>query len=276
MRSRIGTIVLGSFTMFIAACSTDTASSPGTQGATPTLGKSAESNAGNYDWVGKYHNDALAHALVKIRASKKLSKLDRCKVGLAALKDFQKQYKKADGSSIKIDPNIVDGMCEEAAASNFSLASSRASLFELPNISSSASGYMNDISAAVDYSSSPSAYTFAVNRIEYNAEAALGTGSLETNAVFATGSLGISSENYWASNESSWTGGTQLPTVQLGSVPLLPQHAIGSRTRTIIKADIAAAVGVLLYDWWMGEIAIEKALIKGAAASLIAGIGLLF
>jgi hypothetical protein len=269
-------LVIGSFTMLIAGCSPDGTSSPQAASGSLAPGKVAEGNSSKYDWVGKYHNDALSYALVRLRASKKISKLDRCKVGLAALKDFQKQYRKADGSSIKADPNLVDGMCEAAASKGFSLSSARTPLLDQGNISASAAGYMNDISSAVDYSANLPAYTFAVNKIENNAESALGTGSLETNAVFATGSLGISSEAYWLSNESSWSGGTVLPTSRLASPGTAPQYQVSSRTRTIIKADIGAAIGGLLYDWWMGEIAIEKALIKGAAASLIAGLSLLF
>ena len=276
MRSHIAMIVLGSLTMLLGACSPDVPSSPHGVSTTPDIGKTAEANSSKYDWVGKYHNDALAYALVRLRASRKISKLDRCKVGLAALKDFQRQYRKADGSTISVDANLVDGMCEAAAAAGFSLSSTRTSFFDQANISSGAAGYMNDISSAVDYTANLPAYTFAVNRIENDAETTLGTGSLETNAVFATGSLGISSEAYWISNESSWGGGTVLPTTRIASPGTAPQYQLSSRTRTIIKADIAAAISVLLNDWWMGEVAIDKALVKGAAASLIAGIALLF
>ena len=275
MRSRIAMIVLGSFTMLIAACSSDNASSPRVTSASPDVGKAAEGNSSKYDWVGKYHNDALDYAIVKIRASKKISKLDRCKVGFAALKDFEKQFRKADGSSLQVDPSIIDGMCEAGAASGFALSAAQSSLLDQPNISSSASGYMNGIVSAVDYSTSLPAFTSAVNRIEYSAEGALGAGSLETNAVFATGSLGISSETYWISNESSWSSGTAVPTIKLASPGTAPQYELSSRARAIIKADVMAAISVLLNDWWMGEVAIDKALFKGAAASLIAGLALL-
>jgi hypothetical protein len=266
-------IVLSSVTLLLAACSSDS-TSPAQNNAALELSKSSENGASRYAWVGKYHNDALAHALIRMRAAKSLSKLDRCKVGLAALKDFQKGYRKSDGSSIAVNPDIIDGMCDAAAASGF--ASLRAGGFNQANISSAAAGYMNDIQSAVDNTSTLPAYSFAVNKIENSAQNLLGYGSLETNAVFATGSLGVSSEEYWLANEGSWSTGTVQPTVRLTAPGFAPQYQVGSRTRTIIKADISAAISVLIYDWWMGDIAIEKALLKGAAASMIAGISLLF
>jgi hypothetical protein len=273
MRSRIATFVLGSITLLLAACSSDT-TAPAPKSATPELAKSSQSGAARYAWAGKYHNDALASALVRLRAAKSLSKLDRCQVGLAALKDFQRRYRKSDGSAIKVDPNIIDGMCEAAAATGFS--SVRTGGFNQASISSAAAGYMNDIQSAVDYAANLPAYSFAVNKIENSAQSALGYGSLETNAVFATGSVGVSSEEYWIANESSWSSGPALQTAHLSPSGTGLQYQVGSRARTIIKADISAVISVLLYDWWMGDVAIEKALVKGAAASMIAGLSLLF
>lgn len=274
MRSRVAMIVLGSFTMLIAACSSDTPSAPDVTSAAPDLGKATAGNRNTYDFVGKFHNDALANALVKIRASKKLTKLDRCRVGLAAIKDFARQYKKSDGSSFVVDPVVIDGMCDAAATTGF--AESRASLFNPANISSSASGYMDDINTAVDYSASLPAYSFAVNRIQNEAEETLGAGSLETNAVFATGSVGVSSEEYWIANESSWSGGTPLQTAHLAPTGTGLQNQVSSRTKRIIRADVSAAIAVLVREWWMGDLAIEKAMFQAAAASMIAGISVLF
>jgi hypothetical protein len=49
-------------------------------------------------------------------------------------------------------------------------------------------------------------------------------------------------------------------------------YNISATTKRIIRADAMAALGVLVYDWWMGEAALGKAAVKAAAASLIAGL----
>ena len=59
----------------------------------PLVAQTAQSLHDQYAWTGKYHNDALYYAMSKIKDSRKISKSDRCKVGLAALKDFQKAMK---------------------------------------------------------------------------------------------------------------------------------------------------------------------------------------
>lgn len=273
MRSRTAMIFLGSCLLLSAACSSDTTSAPQTAAVAPGLAKSSGDVPNPYAWAGQYHNGALSFALLRIKASKKTSKLERCKVGLAALKDYQKQFRKPNGSVITVNSDVIDGMCEEASI--FSVAASRLASAGLQNnISGSASDYMNQISAAVDYTSSLPAYSFAVNQIENNASNTLGDGSLETGAVYGTGAIGVSSEEYWIANEGSWTSGMPQPTVLLGAPSGGPQYQVGSRARRIIKADIAAAISTLLTDWWMGEYAIDKACVRAAAASLIAGLSL--
>ena len=44
----------------------------------------------------------------------------------------------------------------------------------------------------------------------------------------------------------------------------------------IMKADVSAAIGSFVKDWWTGAASFEKAMIIGAAASAIAGISRIF
>src|SRR4051794_6177245 len=148
MRSPIAMIVLASFTLLLAACRADT-TAPSSSVVAPAFGKGQADNTNKYDWVGKYHNDALDYAIAKVRANKKGSKLDRCKVGLRALKEFQNQYRKVNGSELKADPNLIDGMCEAAAANVLATSAPRSSLLETSNlIAGGAASSMNDISLA--------------------------------------------------------------------------------------------------------------------------------
>jgi hypothetical protein len=52
----------------------------------------------------------------------------------------------------------------------------------------------------------------------------------------------------------------------------LSSAGLGPLARRLAKVDLVAALGSILLDWWMGPIAIEKAVIKGAVASLLAGL----
>src|SRR5689334_11820506 len=148
MRNRITMIFVGSCVLLSAACSGDTTSAPQAATVTPELGKSSVEVQNPYAWAGQYHNGALNFALLKMKSSKTISKLDRCKVGLAALKAYQKQFRKPNGSSISVNSDIIDGMCEEATGFNLS-ASRDPSLLLNNNISNAATDYMNQISTAV-------------------------------------------------------------------------------------------------------------------------------
>lgn len=286
MRQRIALISIAAATALVSACSPDsTAPFPGVTNESPALGKQSPPQD-SYAWMGKYHNDALAYALGRIKASKKTANGDRCRIGLAALKDFQKSFTKPGGRSVVFDDlTLIDGMCEAATGSVLvgnSVGASIESLQALNIISSSASGFMDQIVAAIDYTTSPAEYATRVNKIQSAAALTLGVGSLEAGAVFGTGSIGVSSSNYWTANESAWRPPAEAQYMRAAAAaepagrrftpPSSPRFDVSSRSRAIIRADVMAAIGVLVYDWWMGEAAFSKACIKAAAASLIAGI----
>jgi hypothetical protein len=122
--------------------------------------------------------------------------------------------------------------------------------------------------------------SFAVARIQN--QASLSLDGLEAGAVAGTGSITVSSADYWTTNESSWSGTQPLQYSRSGEagagnasgMTAIPGkvYKISATTKRIIRADAMAALGVLIYDWWMGEAALGKAAVKAAAASLIAGL----
>jgi hypothetical protein len=269
-------IVVSSFAIFSAACTPDSTSPVGDlRDFAPAQVKSPDAQS-QYAWMGQFHNEALDFALVKIRASNARGKLDRCKVGIAAIKEFRKQFKKAGGGNLKVDPSLIDGMCEAAEESGFAPVASRAASFAFQNaISPTASNFMSQIVAAGDNSISLPSYSFAVNQIEVNASRTLGDGSLETGAVYGTGSIGLSSADYWSANESSWSSGSQQPTARIDAPSTGPRfQGLSARGRKILRADVIAAIGVLVNDWFLGSAALEMACYKAAAASLIAAISI--
>lgn len=250
--------------------------------AAPGVAQNALSLQDQYAWTGKYHNDALAYAFTRIKESKQLSKFDKCKVGLAALKDFQKAFRKSGGNAVFADLTLTDGMCEAAGSSSDRVVSVRGfdpgSLTPLADISPLANDYMNQVSYQVDIAPSVEYLASSVSQIVKQASASVAP--LEAAAVATTGSIAVSSADYWTANEGTATDGGPAPYARSQSVsldgmelaPRTPAFQISSRSKKIIKADVAAAVAVLLAKWWAGEAAVAEACIKAAAASLIAGI----
>jgi len=289
MRTRIKwaalSLATAATTLSVISCkpeSTAPISSPAVTSSTST--DKSQSLADQTAWMGKYHNDALAFALVKIKQSKSTSRLGRCKAGLAALKEFQKAFRKSGGSATFGDLSLTDGMCEEADTAarglSMSVAPESKALRLANDISAPASDYMNQIGYAVDAMTSLQGLIATVNNID--SRVAWSLPALEATAVAGAGSIAVSSADYWTTEGGGWTGGTDVayskantPTVSaIVSAPPTggPRYDISARTRRIIKADVSAFVGVMVYEWWTGEVGIAKACIKAAAASLIAGL----
>jgi len=282
MRTRTTWIVvmlLGVVVTSITAisCSPDSTSPVQSErGKSQAVSPQSRSLQEQYAWVGQYHNDALAYALTKVKASKRTAKYDRCKVGLAALKDFQKAYRKEGRSAIFDDLTLTDGMCEAAAAGNFGASASLGGIgTRRPShdISPVANNYMDQLVTQTYTATTIPGLSFAVNKIVNQASASVVP--LEAAAVASAGSVEISSATYWDANEGSWSDGGQL-AYNRGTVEILPGGPVNmsDRTRRILRADIAAAIATLLTDWWQGEAAVGKACIRAAAASFIAAVSL--
>ena len=265
------------------SCSPDSTvpTQPATETA-PTVVKAAQSLHDQYAWTGKYHNDALAYAMEKVNRSNKLSKFDKCKTGLAALKEFQKAFRKAGGNAVFDDLSITDGMCEAAGSLSNRVSSSvnfdPASISPVLDMSAAGSDFLNQILYQVDVAPSVDYLNLVVAKIERQAASTVDV--LEASAVATTGSIATSSTNYWTGTDAGATGSQPAPYArsQNGSISRLEDFAprfavaLSPRAKKIIKADVAAAVGILLKEWFMGEAAVAKACITAAAASLIAGI----
>ena len=278
-RSKLAVLTLAmisGISVTVVSCSPESTTPIASVDREPVSVRSESTLQDQYAWMGKYHNDALAYGLTKIKESRRVSKLDRCKVGLAALKDFQRAYRKSGkGSAVFDDLTITDGMCEAAAGVGAVSAALRpaapGTLTPRHDISFSANNYMNQIVKQGDVATSVLSLSFAVAKIANQASATLDP--LEAGAVAGTGSISVSSAEYWTANEAAWSDPGQLQYSRVGieQIPRSPAN-ISDRAKRILRADVMAAIGVLVYDWWMGEAALGKAAIKAAAASLIAGI----
>jgi hypothetical protein len=248
----------------------------------PSVVQSAQSLQDQYAWTGKYHNDALAYATERIKESKRISKYDQCKVGLAALKDFQKAFRKSGGNAVFDDLTITEGMCEAAVTLTNRVVATRdldpQTRVPLADISPLANDYMNQITYQIDLAPSVEYLGSIVSQLI--SQAGYSVDPLEAAAVATSGSITVSSAGYWASTEGIATAGEPAPYARSGEMSAeIPENftprfvfGLSPRSKKIIKADAAAAVGVLLKEWFTGEAAVAKACITAAAASLIAGI----
>lgn len=282
IRIAISLAVIAGSSMTAVSCKSDsTAPASPSSGDNPSLAKATPEPA--YAWMGQYHNEALAYGFEKMKQSKKTSALDRCKAGLAALKDFQKAFRKPGGGKLLSDLTIVDGVCEAASKKSsvgLSMTLQPDDLRPRTDISVEGQQYFTQILNAIDQANSADALSMSVAKIRNSAAASLG--GFEAAGVAGAGSIAVSSAGYWEQNEQAWNlyGATQysrsldkLPSFNIGmSSPSGVSYAFGPGGKAIAKIDAAAAVAVLLTDWWMGELVFEKAAIRAAAASFAAAV----
>jgi len=242
-----------------------------------------------YGWMGQYHTDALAFVNARLGEPKNKggSRLDKCRVASAALKDFHKSFLKSGRALSYNDLSTIDGFCDAGANGDLKLVASvgiSGTAAPRADISVAASGYMGQIESAFDADVSLGDLQSSIYQVESAAASTLAPD--EAGAVSGLASIAISSSDYWNSNLDGWGGVSDGPGTAynrsanasgiLGSVVLTPgrapSYSVGSRARAIMKADVMAALSTLLAEWWMGMIAFEKAAIRGAAASIVAGI----
>jgi hypothetical protein len=288
MRTRIKWLaltlaVIAGTTLTTVSCSSDSTAPSDPSAGTSAARTESPSLLEKLAWMGEYHNKALSYAFAAIKQSGSASTFGKCKAGLAALKEFQLAFRRSGGSAVFEDLTLTDGMCEAAEASqgiSRSVDLSGGDLRPRNDISESAVSYMDRITTAVDTMTSVPGLTTAVRKIANSAGTTLV--ALEADAVAGTGSIAVSSADYWTTTGATSTDGSgaaysvSLPRTLSGDLsiapPSAPRYAVSPRARAIIKADISAAISVLLYDWWMGDVALGKAAIKAAAASMIAGL----
>jgi hypothetical protein len=231
-----------------------------------------------YGWTGKYHTDALAHIYSKLSHGKAgSSKAEKCRGGVAALKEFNKSFSK-DGKSKGV---ADDFLTTEDVCSGNSLAGVQTQIGTPPGLSSKAAAMLRQIPDLFDSGASGATIVSRVTAIENDA-----TGSLsaaEAAAVVSLGSVAISSAQYWNANLPSWrsaqvsgrTASDQLPTTIRGSMNLANPAANTPRSSTsggasIGKADAFAFFTSLFAGWWMGVMDIEVSAIRAVIASMLA------
>lgn len=286
-----GALVLAS-TATIVSCSKD-ATAPVRQstlaGAQPDQQKSQEQE--RYKRAGKYHTDALAYVYSKLaQANKRGTKTEKCRVAIAALKDFDKSFRKAAGSTPLSVAFPSDDVCAPVGATGDIAAFGAQSgpSFAGSRFSPLAGSMLEQIQNVSSYSTSSSSIASSVTAIQNSAAARLNPA--EAGAVTALGSVAISSAEYWNANADKWRGlssGTgaihkQISTTQTDGtksavLPAGPRASAASGCCAgIAAADISTFAGALLQGWFLGAFDLEQAATRATVASIIAGLRWLF
>jgi hypothetical protein len=170
------------------------------------------------DWVGKFHNEALAFVLAELQRTPKKGR-DRRSVCETARRAYAEFHRSRRGTEV---PASVDADFESFCAGNKGAANTRLSSIAVPSrprtdeVSLAAQDYMDRVASAIDLSTSYDDLSGRVNSIE--AEAASSLSYDEAGEVVTVGSVALSSADYWGSTITDWvpfTSGIEAYSVLL-------------------------------------------------------------
>lgn len=183
-----------------------------------------------HDWVGQFHNEALKYVLATIQRGTAKSR-DRRALCEAARRAYGEFHKNRRGSTV---PGSVDAdfarFCKGGSlgANSLTVITGAPGGPRKSELSPNAQGFLDQIVAAIDASTSYGDLNDRVSSIEASAVASLG--SEEAGAIVAVGSVTRSSASYWANNLPSWLPFTNTAdyTVLLAPRALLSGSAPGT------------------------------------------------
>ena len=243
-------------------------------------------------WTGDYHNRALDHVYHELRKqnAREMSKSEKCKAAEIAFKEFNAEYRRNGKPLNYRDFSFGGTVCDDSNGKRPSkqlvLGPGSQVLRRSADLSAPAASLFSQLEGVFDAEVSLSVVVSTIQDIENTAAATLD--ETEAGALIAAAEVAISSAEYWDANLEDWEAELSSdPSVrsnlQIASPGLsttvgsptgapLSSAGLGPLARRLAKVDLVAALGSILLDWWMGPIAIEKAVIKGAVASLLAGL----
>ena len=185
------------------------------------------------DWVGKFHNDALAYVLADLQRLPPKAR-ERGGVCEAARKSYRQFHKSRRGTDV---PASVEDAFERFCAGRgptfaASIAQGAGEPRRQGDVSFEAQGFMDQFLGAIDASVSYDDLSARVNSIEAAAVATLP--AAEAADVVVVGSIALSSADYWANNLPAWdpyvgngTGFlTELAASRTASSPFGPESPV--------------------------------------------------
>ena len=98
------------------SCSRDS-TAPQPQSVASVVPQKAPEAQVNPSWAGTYHTDALAYVYSKLSNAGNLgTQSARCRVAIAAVKEFDKSYRKQNGTIGLADAFLTDDVCSPVNA----------------------------------------------------------------------------------------------------------------------------------------------------------------
>jgi hypothetical protein len=281
-----GAIVLA-LTATVVSCSKESTAPQGQSSAAAQVARQKTQDADNYKWPGRYHTDALAYVYSKLAlANKRSTKAEKCRVAIAALKEFDKSFRKDAKSTVFVSddvcgaPGATGDIPQFADQPGPSLASA--------GFSPLATSMLDQIQNVTSSHTTSSSIVSTVTGIQTSAAAKLNPA--EAGAVAALGSVAISSAEYWDANADKWRALSSSPGVirkQINTTgtdrtksavpPARPRASMEvDCCGGIASADISAFASAILFGWFFGPFDLEQASYRAAVASMIAGLRWLF
>lgn len=282
-----GALVLA-LTATVVSCSKDSTAPQSSvrAGAQAAQQKSQDSQESSKR-AGKYHTDALTYVYSKLsQTNKRSAKGEKCRVAMAALKEFDKSFRK-DARSTAF---VADDVCGTPGTTGDIPPFGEVSVPSLAGAGFSplAASMLTEIGNVTNTHTSSSSVVSAVTGVQNSAGAKLNPA--EAGAVAAAGSVAISSAEYWEANAEKWRGLSSTPGVirkQISTTGADGTKSAGLLTRPrtslssnccggIAAADITTFISSILQGWFMGAFDVEQAAYRATVASIIAGLRLIF
>jgi hypothetical protein len=283
-----GALVLA-LTATVVSCSKDSTAPQGQSASANAhlVQQKAQDAQASYKWPGRYHTEALVNVYSKLaRANKQSTKEEKCRVAIAALKEFDKSFRKDAKSTGVADAFLSDDVCGPAGATGDipQFGGQPGPSAADAGFSPVAASMLDQIRNVTSTHATSSSIVSTVTGIQNAAAAKLNPA--EAGAVAALGSVAISSAEYWDANADSWRGLSPTPgvirqqlytTETYGSKSAVPL----ARPRTsmladccpgVAAADITTFASALLFGWWTGAFDLEQAAIRATIASIIAAL----
>jgi len=273
--------VVVAITAAAVSCSRDS-TAPQPQSVSSALPQKAPEAQLNPSWAGAYHSDALAFVYAKLSKTSNLTTQSAtCRIAVAAMKEFNRSYRKPNGAVGVADGFLTDDVCKPVnAAGDIRAFDNETPSYAGAGLSPQAAAMLEHIRRAVASRAGATSIVSTVNAIQNMAVATLSPAEAAT--VAGAASLAISSIDYWSANSSNWRA--LSPVSGRLRTQLYTTAGIGTGIRTsvdadgcaIVSADITSFITSVLYMWYFGPIGWEEAAVRAGIVSAIAGLKCLF
>ena len=257
------------------SCSNDESTAP----QSSVVAQKAPETQVNPSWPGQYHTDAVSFVFSKLsKAGNLATQAAGCRVAIAAIKEFDKSYRKPSGVSGVADAFVSEDVCTQvnSAGDIRAVDESATPRYAASGLSPQAVALLEQIRRSVSSNVGGSSMVSTVNAIQNMAVATLNPA--EAAVVAGTASVAINSAQYWGDNSHNWralspeSGGlrTQLYTSSTFGTGL--RTSIDDGGCGIVAADAVAFLQSILYSWYFGPIGWEEAAVRSVIASTLAAL----